>query len=290
MIAVFTTVFAALAVIALAPVALRSEKWAVRHPDRAIRCWIALIALGAALLATGAVIALVCTIRSSMQAPDPGAWVEQTILTIAAWGSLAIAGGLLALVWERSEQLADADRSTRRRLHEVAATAAYGRELVGDIEVVYVDVSAPLAMAESFGGRRILVTRGLRDALTAAELRAVLEHERCHLLRRHHLVLRIAAINLACFPSLRAARAFERSVHLLIEMSADDHAARTCGTAVTADALDILAELRGMASAALRAERLRRGISAATRQGPHEWARTAPTTAAYQPRRECGRP
>ncbi|MFC6706888.1 M56 family metallopeptidase [Flexivirga alba] len=161
--------------------------------------------------------------------------------------------------------LADADRSARRRLNVVARTATYDREHIGGVEVLYVDSPALLALAEQFGGRRILVTRGLRDALGPAELRAVLHHERCHLLRRHHLVLRIAAVNVACFPSLRGARAFEKSVHLLIEMSADDHAARACGVDATAAALDALADLHGAPTAALRADRLRRGFSAAAR-------------------------
>lgn len=248
----------AVVVVLMAPFALRNERWAVRHPDRAIRCWIALILTGAMLFVAAAVGALFATVRNGTRPPDPSAWVEQTALTLAAWGGLAVIGGLLAMIWTRSAPLADADRATRRRLNLVAGTASYDREQAGGIEVVYVDSPVPLALAERFGGCRILVTRGLREALSVAQLRTVLAHERCHLLRRHHLVLRIAAVNLACFPSLRGARAFERAVHLLIEMSADDHAARSCGVDATAAALDTLAEVQGVPSAALRALRLRR--------------------------------
>ncbi len=247
----------AVAVVVLAPYALRNERWAVRRPDRAIRCWIGLIATGATLFAASALCTLLSTVRNGTRPPDPAAWLEQTALALAAWLSLAAIGGVLALVWERSEPLADADRCARRRLNAVARTATYDRECLGGVEVLYVDSPAFLALAEQFGGRRILMTRGLRDALGAAELRAVLHHERCHLVRRHHLVLRIAAVNVACFPSLRGARAFERSVHLLIEMSADDDAARRCGVEATAAALDTLADLHGSPTAALRAERLR---------------------------------
>lgn len=257
----------AVGVMLLAPSALRSERWAVRRPDRAIRCWISLIATGATLFTASALCALLCTIRNGTRPPDPAAWLEQTALTMAAWLSLAAIGGVLALVWERSEPLADADRCARRRLNVVARTSTYDREFIGGVEVLYVDSPALLALAEHFGGRRILVTRGLRDALGPAELRAVLHHERCHLVRRHHLVLRIAAVNVACFPSLRGARAFERSVHLLIEMSADDHAASVCGVEATAGALDTLADLHGDPTAALRAVRLRRGFTSAGRSG-----------------------
>ncbi|HWC22555.1 MAG TPA: M56 family metallopeptidase [Flexivirga sp.] len=253
----------AVTIVVLAPFALRNERWAVRRPDRAISCWNGLIATGTTLFATSALCALLVTVRDGTRPPDPAAWLEQTALALAAWIGLAAIGGVLALVWERSEPLADADRTARRRLNAVARTATYDREFVGGVEVLYVDSPAPLALAEQFGGRRILVTRGLRDALAPVELRAVLQHERCHLVRRHHLVLRIAAVNVACFPSLRGARAFEKSVHLLIEMSADDHAARMCGVDATAAALDTLAELHGAPTAALRAERLRRGFSAA---------------------------
>lgn len=263
MIVVLVPGLLAVAIVVLAPVALRDERWAVRRPDRAIRCWIGLIAAGTTLFAASAVGALLVTVSNATRPPDPAAWLEQTALTLGAWISLAVIGAVLALVWERSEPLADADRSARRRLNSVARTATYERELCGGIEVLYVESPALLALAEQFGGRRILVTRGLREALRPTELRAVLHHERCHLVRRHHLVLRIAAVNVACFPSLRAARAFERSVHLLIEMSADDHAARVCGVEAAAGALDVLADLHGDPTAALRACRLRDGFSAA---------------------------
>nr|WP_279672311.1 M56 family metallopeptidase [Flexivirga meconopsidis] len=114
------------------------------------------------------------------------------------------------------------------------------------------------------GGRRIIVTSALRERLTTGQLRTVLEHERAHLRRRHHLVLRLAGLNRACFPSLRGARAFGKSVHLLVEMSADDHAARVCGVDATASALERVAELQDLPSATLRARRLRCGLSAAT--------------------------
>lgn len=253
----FVPALLALCIVLAAPHALRSRRWAVHRPDLAIRCWVGLIVVGAGLLAITVVAIMQSTIRAATRPPDPRLWVEQTVFAIAAWGSLVAIGGLLALVWARSEPLADADRVTRRVLNRVARSATYDQESLAGIEVRYVDIDHPLALGARFGGRRILVSRGLRDALTHGELRAVLEHERGHLVRRHHLVLRLAAINAACFPSLRGARDFERNVHLLIEMSADDHAAGVVGPALTADALDRLADVLGLASAAMRAERIR---------------------------------
>jgi Zn-dependent protease with chaperone function len=71
--------------------------------------------------------------------------------------------------------------------------------------VVFVDDEAPHAYA--VGGRRprIVISRGLLRTLTAAERRAVLEHETAHVRHRHHLHLLVIRLAAAANPLLRPA-------------------------------------------------------------------------------------
>ncbi|WP_265446372.1 M56 family metallopeptidase [Flexivirga meconopsidis] len=253
----------AFGVMLAAPHALRSERWSVRHPDLAIGAWVSLILAGCALFALSICAALTLAIISAGR-HHHSTWLGPTAVTILAWTGLAAVGALIALVAARFEPMSRAERATDLQLELLAARSGYGRDEVGGIPVVYVDGSRLAAMGVRCGGRRIIVTSALRERLTTGQLRTVLEHERAHLRRRHHLVLRLAGLNRACFPSLRGARAFGKSVHLLVEMSADDHAARVCGVDATASALERVAELQDLPSATLRARRLRCGLSAAT--------------------------
>lgn len=74
--------------------------------------------------------------------------------------------------------------------------------------------------------RRVVVTRGAFEALTDAQLRAVLEHERAHIRGRHHLLHAATAAFARAFPGLPLARAAKDQVALLLEMIADDGALR----------------------------------------------------------------
>src|SRR5918994_266348 len=76
---------------------------------------------------------------------------------------------------------------------------------------------------------------------TAPRLEAVLEHERAHLYGRHHL-LRMPLPALArAFPGIPVLAQAAREVGRLLEMCADDAAARRHGRAPVADALRSLA-------------------------------------------------
>jgi hypothetical protein len=94
----------------------------------------------------------------------------------------------------------------------------------------------PLAAAYCLPGRpaSVVLTAGTLDLLTDAELRAVLAHERAHAAERHHLVVLPFNAFRRFLPRLTA----PDTIRLLIEMCADDRAARQCGPHHLADALD----------------------------------------------------
>jgi Zn-dependent protease with chaperone function len=73
---------------------------------------------------------------------------------------------------------------------------------------------------------RLVLSRGALSLLSYDELQAVLAHERAHLVQRHDLVVLPFVALGATFPALPAVRTARAEVSLLIELLADDRAAR----------------------------------------------------------------
>jgi len=128
---------------------------------------------------------------------------------------------------------------TRRRRHQDALQFVVRSS--GDLDDVCVlDHPVPVVYCLPSRRRPIVVSSGALDRLEETQLQAVLTHERAHLRHRHHLLLTaIDALAAALFwaPSFRGAR---RSMPILLEMMADDIAARRWGRQAVAAALRIL--------------------------------------------------
>jgi beta-lactamase regulating signal transducer with metallopeptidase domain len=115
----------------------------------------------------------------------------------------------------------------RRRQRELLALLAHGDPKVpGALVIDY-----PTAAAYCLPGIRsqIVVSVGTLDLLAPAELTAVLAHERAHLRARHDLVLIPFTSLRRVFPRSRGIAQTYRTVALLVEMMADDHALRVRG-------------------------------------------------------------
>lgn len=123
-----------------------------------------------------------------------------------------------------------------------------------------------IAAAYCLPGRRgpIVLTSGALSALQAEELDAVLAHELAHLRGRHHLLLASAAGLKRAFRRVPLFHVACEQTELLVEMLADDAAARRQTQQTVASALLTLGEQRvqlgvlaaGGPSVAGRAERL----------------------------------
>jgi len=89
-------------------------------------------------------------------------------------------------------------------------------------------VDSPAAAAYCVPGlrSRIVVSAGTLALLDAAELAAVLAHERAHLRARHDLVLLPFCALRQAFPRSRLVRQAHAEVALLVEMLADDRVLR----------------------------------------------------------------
>jgi Zn-dependent protease with chaperone function len=112
----------------------------------------------------------------------------------------------------------------------------------------------------------VVLTTAARAQLTPAELAAALAHERAHLAGHHHAVMLTTRALARTVPFLPLFSAIERNVSLLLEMRADDHAARAYGRSTVVRAITVMALASapagalgaGGASAVMRAKRLDR--------------------------------
>lgn len=252
MVVVFALLGAAVVVTAAAPLVLARGTWRVQHPRVAVTLWLAAFAVGALSL-LGSVASAAVIVMANLHTAWLGAFAP-TIASLFVWVGLGGVGALAALAVTRSEPLSEAQRSTDSAAILLAARARYRVECVGRQHVTYVREDNLLACCTADG--RILISSAVEDALPREEVRAIVEHERSHLRRRHARVLQLARLNAACFPLLPSAREFARTVSLLTELVADDDAARVCGPAVLCNALSHLGTATGDAGMLLRAERL----------------------------------
>lgn len=101
-------------------------------------------------------------------------------------------------------------------------------------------VDHPVAVAYCLPGRtpHIVVSAGARRLLTDDELDAVLAHERAHARERHHLVVAPFQALRRLLPSSSLLTRVCSTIELLVEMCADDRAARSRGREPLASALE----------------------------------------------------
>lgn len=100
-----------------------------------------------------------------------------------------------------------------------------------------VDHDLPVAYCLPGLRPRVVMSRGVLTSLGEDEVRAVLAHERAHVAQRHDLVVLPFVALGATFPWLPAVRCAQEQVALLVEMLADDRAARHHDGRVLAQAL-----------------------------------------------------
>jgi hypothetical protein len=231
------------------PRLLTVGRWQVRYPRIALAAWHT--ALGMGVLAMVASVAAAVTATLSAQgAPDVAVGVVQTVVGWCALGGL---GAFLVVIAVGSDELEDAGRRTFGDVLSLPHTA---ERLDRRTTLLTCRSDEPFACAIPGRGTAVVITTGLRSILTPAQLRAVIAHERAHLRGRHYLAIRLAELNRACIPSSRASKQLLRATALLVELIADDDAARHAGAVHLANALVQIAHHTQDSSMELRAERL----------------------------------
>lgn len=251
-----TTIVALLAyaagILLVAPALLTRGTWQIHYPRTALLAWH--VALGSAVVA--AVGSIAAAVLIVLDAGRVASDFELVSIGVFAWMSLAAIGGFTALLASGVSPVAQSAQVEQRAASHLVFTSAYDTLRDGRVAVRLVDAEVPFAAAIRLPEPTIIITRGLASRLTAAQLAAVKEHERTHLTQRHDLVAAGTAVMGMAMSRSRRHRQLQEATHLLIELIADDAAARRCGPAHLANALACTAELTGDPALELRAQRL----------------------------------
>ena len=154
------------------------------------------------------------------------------LITGAGTGIVALFGGWVA--WRTRREL----RAVRRVAQQHAAIARMiGRPLAGHGQAVVVDARERAVYCVPGRPGTVVVSAGAREVLADGELDAVLTHELTHLSERHHLVLAVWRGIVRSLPRLPLFGWAEQQVGHLLELRADDAAARLHGRQMVASAL-----------------------------------------------------
>lgn len=245
---VFGLLLAAGVVVSVAPRLLAAGRWQPRYPRLALAMWhvTLLFVVLCVLAATGVTVGLAVFGSAS-------GGLETVTVTVIGWMLLLCVGGAIVSLATGSEGAFDDASAVLEELQSVA----YDERWASDgSRILIFDAAAPFACAVAGRTPTLVMTTGLRALLTDARLSAVLEHERAHLRYRHHLAMGIAGVYAGCVPRSRTARALVRTTRLLVELTADDAAARRGGAVHLANALAQVGEATGDAAMIVRAERL----------------------------------
>ena len=216
--------------------ALASARWPYRSPAAAILLWQAL-GLSWGLAAVGALAGL-GAVRGKWGVAGgalPGAadalhdacaraQLAAVMIAFARLAFLLAGAALLALLCWVLLAASTTVLLARRRHRILLTLLAHGDPKVPGALVV----DSPAAAAYCVPGlrSRIVISAGTLALLDAAELAAVLAHERAHLRARHDLVLLPFSALRQAFPRSRLVRRAHAEVALLVEMLADDRALR----------------------------------------------------------------
>ena len=221
---------------AIVPGRLAGAGWTRRSPGLALLLWQALGLVGGLLAIEVAVtVALAPAGDSHLEAVSRLA--DGSAGAPPVWAGIAVFTGVLVLLRLLSVLLASAGVTLRARHdHRVLVDLVATRNpLLPGTRVV--EHELPLAYCLPGLRPRVVLSSGVLALLREDEVRAVLAHETAHVEQRHDLVVLPFVALRATFPRLPGVRTAVAQVALLVEMLADDRAARRHPREVLARAL-----------------------------------------------------
>jgi Zn-dependent protease with chaperone function len=223
---------------------LPRASWPRRAPRLGIAMWQALtVTVVASAMLAGLLLAIPC-----LRVWTDWASIQDSVMSLRAQyaspgGAVAsTAGGILVvtvagrLAWSMGFAIGTARRS-RARHDEVLSVVGRRGPVPG---MVLLEDDRPVVYCVPVR-RRIVFTTGALRRLDSPQLDAVLAHERAHLAQRHHLVIILATSLRGAFPRIPFFAAAASQIGCLLEMAADDAAARRAHPLTLARALLTLA-------------------------------------------------
>jgi Zn-dependent protease with chaperone function len=238
----------------LGPAMLGRARWTARAPLLAIVTylaagWSVIAALGLA----GLTLAVHATALGGGLSDLIGACVHRLQATYGTPGGATVAGLGLTLAGAVVARTALTAMAHFRTARQQALQHAQTARLVGRPEpalgAVLVEHAQPAVYCVAGRQPTVILTTGAVQALDPSQLDAVLAHERAHLTGRHHRLLAMARIGREVLPFLPLMRDAEEQVARLVELHADDAAARARDPRLLAAALVVLATAGSPASA-----------------------------------------
>jgi len=225
---------------------LGRARWTARAPLLAIVTYLAAgWSVVAALGLAGLTLAVHATALGGGLSHLIGACVLRLRETYGTPGGATVAGLGLTLAGAVAARTALTAMTHLRAAGQQALRHAETARLVGRPEpslgAVLVEHSEPVAYCVAGRHPTVILSTGALQALEPAQLAAVLTHERAHLTGRHHWLLALARIGRLVLPFVPLMRDADAQVARLIEMHADDAAARSGDPRSLATALVVLA-------------------------------------------------
>jgi Zn-dependent protease with chaperone function len=225
---------------------LGTARWTIRAPLLAIITYLAAgWSVVAALGLAGLTLAVHATALGGGLSDLIGACVLRLRETYGTPGGATVAGLGLTLAGAVAARTVLTAVTHLRAARQQALLHAETARLVGRPEpslgAMLVEHSEPVAYCVAGRHPTVILSTGALDALEPAQLSAVLAHERAHLAGRHHRLLALARIGRLVLPFLPLMRDADAQVARLVEMHADDAAARAGDARSLATALVVLA-------------------------------------------------
>jgi Zn-dependent protease with chaperone function len=250
----WTSWFLAILAIILAwpvPLLLSRARWTARSPFAAMTLWQA-IALAGGLSMIGAMLVFglvplgddlisglrnLAAIMLGRPTSPPAAGAQLQFWNVFALSAAGLLFSHLVFTLLLTYARIRRQRRRHRELLELLSSPASGRP-----GTVVISHDVPVAYCLPGGARSVTVlSDGLMNLLEPEELRAVLIHEKTHLVQRHHLLLWAFAAWRYALPWLPTSRLAQRAVNSLIEMLADDVALRSVERSTLVKAIALVA-------------------------------------------------
>ncbi|MBA9002803.1 M56 family metallopeptidase [Thermomonospora cellulosilytica] len=249
MIAALVLLLYALALGLLGPRLLTRSSWSDRAPRLGVLAWqaatasvlVAVVLAGLALVvpigrAAHNLADLFHVCQMMLQSGYGGA-----LQPIGAFVGLAMAGG--AVLWTGGHVIHALVTTARHRRRHAEMLAVLARRRP-DLDALIIDHDQPLAYCLAGRHRCVVLTTGALERLHDDQLAAVLAHERAHLRGRHDLAVNLAVAISRAFPGVPLFGRAREEITRLVELLADDAAARRHDRVSVAAALVTLAEGR----------------------------------------------
>lgn len=219
----------------LAPPVLRRLTRGGVSPVMGVASWLTTVAAALAAWLTAVVLVVTATSNSILDGSvvtlclELFGFSDHTPLA-GRLGSIALIGAGLLTSAVVALRLGRCLSGLRTRSHEHAHAARIVGRPTDHPHVVVVEADLPAAYCVIGRPHAIVVTSAAVRSLNRSQLKAVLAHEDAHLSGHHHHILMVLRALTATLPHLPLFACAHQAVAELLEMCADDTAARHVGT------------------------------------------------------------